>query len=373
MPLQETTDCLVVGGGVIGLSIAYELAFRGRTVTLLERGQLGREASWAGAGILPPGSWYSDHSAVEQLARLSHPLNRLWSERLHDEAGVDDEYSACGAIYPIDSINAEKLSAKFSRWRAHGVESERCNAAEAAAVAPALNLGDAFYVPDEAQVRNPRRLAALATACELLGVVIQTNAPAERFRCDGDRLVAIETPCASYTADQFVLAAGAWTSILSEQLAAKIPTRPVRGQMLLLRSPEQHMRCIYHRDGKYLVPRRDGRVLVGATVEEVGFDKSTQPVDINALLEFACEAAPGLRDASVEASWAGLRPAGGDELPSIGLLPGMSNAWVASGHYRSGLQFAPATAVLLRQLLDDEPTEMDVSPFSPERFVMATR
>lgn len=368
MARSATSDCLIVGGGVVGLSAAYELAMGGRTVRLLERGKTGREASWAGAGILPPGAWFSDHLALEQLAHLSQPRQREWSLRLREATGVDDELETSGALYTITDENEARLVAKFARWRAQGVESRRLSQKEVAEIAPGFVVDEAFFLPDEMQLRNPRRLEALRLACLRLGVDVVTEAAVERFEQDDDRLLAARTADSAYSAGEYLLTAGAWTGALAERLRIQTTVFPVRGQMLLLRCPQRRLDRIFHRDGSYLVPRRDGRVLVGATLEHAGFDKSTVGADIEALRRFAIGAAPEIQSAEVEASWAGLRPASGDGLPLIGRLPGLANGWIASGHFRSGLQFAPATAVLVRQLISGEPTEMDLAAFDPGRF-----
>lgn len=372
MNIGSTTDCLVIGGGVIGLSTAWELAGSGATVRLLERAQTGREASWAGAGILPPGSWFSDHPALVALAAVCRPLHSSWSQRLADLTGVDDEYEECGALYDVNKATEDSLDAKFARWQCQDLAVRRVSVEEAAGLDPEIRGGESYFVPGEAQVRNPRRLEALRLACVACGVQIETGAAARSFRRTDGRLNGVETDAGVFSAGAYCLAAGAWAGALANQLRVDTPTRPIRGQMLLLKLPEQRLRRVYHNNGRYLVPRRDGHVLVGSTVEDTGFDKSTDDADLQALLDFAHESAPCLRGATVEGSWAGLRPATGDGLPMIGRLPGLSNAWIAAGHFRSGLQFAPATAIAVRQLLAGEPTLLDTRPFAPERFRTAT-
>ncbi|MEM6328674.1 MAG: glycine oxidase ThiO [Planctomycetota bacterium] len=371
MAATRHTDVIVVGGGVVGLSVAYELARTGRSVRLLERTATGREASWAGAGILPPGSWFSDHPAVEALAAASRPLHRLWSHRLREQTGIDDELLESGALYAITPDNAATLDAKFQRWATLGLESRRIGAAAAAELAPQLRCGEAYFVPEESHVRNPRRLAALAAACRAAGVALEQDCPATEFDRSGGRVTSVLCGGGAFTADAICIAAGAWAGGLLSAVGLDAPTKPIRGQMLLLRQRGPTLRRVYHEGGHYLTPRRDGRVLVGSTVEDAGFDKSTRLEDLDALLHFAHRVAPSLREASIETSWAGLRPASPDGLPMIGRVPGLENAWVAAGHFRSGLQFAPATAVLLRQLMGGEPSDIDTTPFSPERFATA--
>ncbi|MEM8865438.1 MAG: glycine oxidase ThiO [Planctomycetota bacterium] len=373
MAVTSHTDCLVVGGGIIGLSIAYELACHGVSVRLLERGQTGREASWAGAGILPPGSWFSDHPALERLATASFPLHAEWSARLREETGIDDEFSECGALYAITSGSESRLRRKFASWSSQGIECKLVSANEARTIEPCWSAGDAYFVPSESQVRNPRRLAALRIACQERGVVIETNAEVIRFTNQAGRVIAAETATRSFGADSFCLAAGAWTGPVASLLSLRMPTAPVRGQMLLLRLPKQTLHSVIHSDGRYIVPRQDGRILVGATVENVGYDKATNAADIDALQKFAVDLVPTLQQAEVETAWAGLRPGNDDDLPIIGRAPRHENVWLATGHYRSGLQFAPATAIAVRQSITGDLPAFDLSPFSPERFAVEQR
>ncbi|MEN1679787.1 MAG: FAD-dependent oxidoreductase [Planctomycetota bacterium] len=371
MGQSESTDCLVVGGGVIGLSIAYELARGGRTVRLLERGQTGREASWAGAGVLPPGSWYLDHPAADWLAAESCRAHAELSEELAEAAGIDDQYARCGAIYLQSEETRGSLAEKFAGWRTRGIEVETLGPKVAASVAPGVACGAGYFVPGEAQVRNPRRLRALHVACERRGVRIETGVSAEAFTVRNGRIESLQTSDGPRVAGGYCLAAGAWVGPLAESLGVRAPVRPIRGQMLLLRLPRPVVDRIVHRDGLYLVPRSDGKVLVGATVEDAGFDKSTNPTDLQALRRFAVDVVPALADAEVEKSWAGLRPGSADGLPLIGPLAGLANAWIAGGHFRSGLQFAPATARLVRGLMGGEAVDAPIEAFAPNRFTDA--
>lgn len=369
MPTPESTDVLIVGGGAIGLSIAYQLAGDGVTVRLVERGEVGRQASWAGAGILPPGSWFSSDPAMDAPAAVSRTLHARWSDQLREETGIDDEYDECGAFYATNlGLTAERashLKERLDAWEQIGISAERVDGRPTAGSAAA----EGFFVAAEAQVRNPRRVRALAAACEHRGVRIDRNADVEDFRVVGDRIESVLTTAGDFAAGSVCLAAGAWTGQLCGRVGFEAPIRPVRGQMVLLRAASRPFRHILHAGGSYLVPRRDGRVLVGATVEDVGFDTTTEARDTEALVAFARAAAPCLAGATVEAAWAGLRPASGDGLPIIGPLPGFANGWIATGHYRSGLQFSPATAVVMSELLRGEPPSFDIAAFDAGRFL----
>lgn len=353
----ELPDCVVVGGGVVGLSIAHRLAGGGARVTLVERGQPGREASWAGAGILPAASWYSDHPALDRMAVRASRMHEELSTSLRSATGIDDEYARCGAIYYESEANAAYLAAAFARWQALGVEVER--------VEPPKAFKGAWSVPAEAQVRNPRRLRALLAACRLLGVRVLAGCDTLGFTLDDDRVLSLLTTEGPLQAGHFIVAAGCWTPAVLAQAGIATAGRPIRGQMLLLRGETAGTGTIIHDYPYYLVPRRDGHVLVGATVEDVGFDRSTTNEAKRELIDAALRMAPGVVQRSrVVGFWAGLRPGGAGELPQIGRAPGFSNLWMASGHHRAGLQLAPPTAELIYQQIVGEISD-DAEAFAP--------
>ena len=355
---SRTSDCLVVGGGVVGLSIAYQLACDGLSVTLLERAELGREASWAGAGILPPGSWYSDHPVLDVMAEASREAYAVWSERLREETGIDNEYWQCGSRYIQTPQNADFLAAAFARWQSLGIT---VTPTESSA-----NGETAFDVPQEAQVRNPRQLKAVTAACRKRGVQIITGSPVEAISTESDRVLKVTTPQGDFSAENYCLAAGCWTPGLVERAGASLGGKPMRGQMLLLKPHQPRLESIVHVYPYYVVPRRDGRILVGATVEDVGFDKQTTEEAKQSLLAVAEQVLlGGLEGVEVEQFWSGLRPNSGEELPQIGRLSQFQNLWVATGHFRSGLQLAPSTAELISQLLRGEPPALPAEVFAP--------
>lgn len=353
---HDTTDAIVIGGGVIGLSIAYQLANDGLSVRLLEKGEPGREASWAGAGILPPASWYVDDPALDALALAAVLRQAEWSQRLREETGLDDEFGACGAEYRRTEANTDYVDSVLARWRRLGVA-----------------VGGDGWVASEAQVRNPRRLRALVAACQRAGVELTSHAEVlgVETRPD-DRLTGVRTPVGRFSAGAYVLAAGCWTPGLAQAATSSAPGRPVRGQMLVLRPERRLLDRIVHLYPHYAVPRRDGRVLIGATVEDAGFAKQTTAEGRQSLLRAARAIDPRWADAPVEHHWCGLRPASEDRLPQIGPLPGFENAWVASGHHRSGLQLAPPTAEIVSAMIRGVDCDLPTEPFDPARFIAAT-
>ncbi len=368
-------DCLIVGGGVIGLSLAYELSRRGMQVRVVDRQNPGREASWAAAGIMPPVAERPDLPPLEQLAALSMRLHKDWAGRLFEETGIDVGYRRCGGLYLAESDQAlRELASQAAAWRRDGIAVESLNASAVAELEPALLpavesglLRAALLLPDEVQIRNPRLLEALIAACTARGVEITAGAEVEGFECDGGRVRAALTRHGQIVAERFCLTTGCWSGLVAARLGVPVAVKPIRGQMALLSMPEMILKRIVYVGPHYLVPRDDGRLLVGSTVEDVGFNRQTTAAVIQKLLEFALQWAPALSEAKVEQTWAGLRPASGDGLPYLGRLPGVDNAFIAAGHYRSGLILAPATAVVMAQLITGEQAAVELDQFEVER------
>jgi len=367
-------DTLIIGAGAIGLSVAYELAGRGEKVGIVERSDVGRESSWAGAGIVPPAPTDADASPAQQLAALSAKLHPEWHDRLKRETGVENGYRRCGALYLADDeVSERQLAEEAAQWRAAGIHHEAVDAARRAELEPALALEgvrSAFHLPDEAQLRNPWHVRALEAACAARGVVTMVRAPVEEFVVRDDRLAEVRTPVGTFAADKFCLTAGAWSGELAAKLGMRPAVKPIRGQIVLLKPERPVVRGIVYA-GKsfrhYFVARADGRVLVGSTEEDVGFDKRTTATVARELLDFALRLAPTLADAEIEQSWAGLRPFSADGLPYLGRAPNLKNFYVATGHYRWGLALSPATAVVMAQLMRGEPTTLDLTPFRLDR------
>lgn len=373
----ETTECLIIGGGVVGLSIAYELAGRDVAVTIIDSQQPGREASWAGAGILPPGSWYIRHPLLDDWAQLSRELNRQWAAALRQATGIDNELHTCGGTYLVSSDERlAELTAIFEQWSRRGIEVESIDAGRLRELEPYLGespqrlasrLGG-FHLPQEAQLRNPRHLKALVGGCESRGVRIVAPCAATSLEVDRGNLRRVITDRGRVECDQVVLAAGAWSEPIAGSLGIRLPVRPVRGQVILYEAERPAiLRGNVHLDGYYAVPRRDGHILVGATVEEAGFNPSTTPEGIDSLARWGAFLTPRFEDIPVERTWAGLRPASPDGLPYIGRCPRVGNLWIATGHYRSGIQFAAATATVLADLVTGRPTPFDLHPFRLDR------
>lgn len=340
-------DVIVIGGGVIGLSIAWELAGQGASVRLLEQGQFGQEASWAGAGMLPPGNPELARSPEARLRAESHALWPDWTERLRAETGIDNGYARCGGIEVRLNGSSTELNAEVAAWRAEGVLVETPNLDEFGQRFPALHphVSSGYVLPELGQVRNPRHLKALVSACAARGVDLRAGCPVVGFDHSANRIAAARTPAEEHRAAEFVVAGGAWSRELLRQAGHDISIEPVRGQIVLLEARPLPFRCVIQSGLRYLVPRADGRILIGSTEEHVGFDKRNTAEAVSDLIDFARGIVPALGAARFERCWSGLRPHATNGLPHIGRLPETANLSVAAGHFRAGLQLSPITAV----------------------------
>lgn len=363
------SDVLIVGGGAIGLSLAYELAERGAAVRVIDRGQFGQESSWAGAGMIPAARDVPGLHPLDQLAALGWSLHPIWSERLRAETGIDNGYRRCGGLFLAHSpAGAEELAIFRRMWRQQGVPVDTVSPAQLADLEPNLQpQSEIDLVRDEAQLRNPRHVRALVAACERRGVELSTQVAALGFVTAAKTIVAVQTNVGLIEADRFCICGGAWSAPISSLLGFEIGVKPIRGQIALLNPGQQVIRHNINDGPRYLVPRDDGRVLVGSTEEDVGFEKRTTDAAIRGLLDFATTLVPALANAPVEKTWSGLRPATLDGLPYLGRLPKYDNGWIAAGHFRAGLSMSCSTAVVMAQLMNGEQPQIDLTPFRVDR------
>lgn len=372
-------DVAIVGGGVIGLSLAWSLAGQGRPVVVIEQGDFGRESSWAGAGMLPPGRLKGAATAEAQLRAYSAGLWDGWAAALQSETGVDSGYRRCGGLHvaaPGETTKSVEspLFHEIREWVREGVEVHERRSEALREIEPALApaVRDGYLLPAMAQIRNPRLVKALIAGCVKRGVELVSGTPVIGFRRTGDRVTAVETSSGMISADRFCVTGGAWSRQILAQTGVKVQIEPVRGQIVLLNAQPCLIRHVLECGPRYLVPRGDGRILVGATEERVGFDRRTTAGGIGGLIDFALSLVPALSSASIERTWAGLRPGSIDGLPYLGPVPGFDNLFVAAGHHRNGLQMSPGTAHLMRQLLNDERPEIALEPYSIRRGMTAS-
>ncbi|MBI3865903.1 MAG: glycine oxidase ThiO [Planctomycetia bacterium] len=362
-------DIIIIGGGVIGLSLACELAGEGTKVAVLEKGGIGQESSWAGAGILPPGNPDGARTPEARLRACSHVLWADLSARLREETGIDNGFRRTGGLEVRIGGPVRALEDEVAAWRAEGVTVEplagRAVFEREGELHPEVT--SAYRLPEMGQVRNPRHLKALAALALLRNVSLMPGTEVHRFELAREKAVAIETSAGRCTAGQFVVAGGAWSGRLLNDIGCPVAVRPLRGQIVLLSMLPTPLSHVVNVGPRYFVPRGDGRVLVGATEEAAGFDKSTTAGGVAGLMDFSLATVPALARATFERCWAGLRPQSADGLPYLGRVPQADNLFVATGHFRAGLQLSPATALLMSQLILGRETRLPLEPYSVTR------
>ena len=365
------TKSIIVGGGVIGLSIAYELSKRGQQVVLIEKDQVGRKASWAGAGIILPASQANAIHPQEQLEARSNQLHAQWAEELLAATGIDNGYRGCGGIYLARTAGElASLIGATEHWQQRQIKFEELSPTRLTEILPGIELNairKSVFVPSEAQIQNPVHLQALLAACLKNGVEIVEQIEAIKLEVDSHKTVAVGADGQSLTADNFCYACGPWTQELLQPFPVELPTIPVRGQMVLFKLSSQQFQPIVNEGSRYLVPRTDGHVLVGSTIEEVGFNTQTEPADVAELKSWAAGLIPECNEQAFVKSWAGLRPATYDGFPYLGRLGRSTNSFVATGHFKGGLHLSTASAEAMADLMCGKQPRIDLAPFSPSR------
>jgi glycine oxidase len=374
-------DVIVVGGGVIGLSVALELAGQGAAVTVIDQADFGREASWAGAGILPPGNLENAMTPEAKLRALSHSLWPDWAESLAAETGIETGYARCGGLELRSTTeNSDELLAdEVELWKAEGVRLEELDRETLRELEPLVSpqIAAAYRLPDLGQVRNPRLVKALLAACGARGVRMRAGVPAIALQEDNDtdgetddrtrRIMSVQTPSGAVQGGRYLVSGGAWSRGLLSSVGVDVAVAPVRGQMVLLSATPRVFSHVLQTGSRYLVPRDDGQILIGSTEEHVGFFKANTASAVSDLLAFGASRVPALAQARFERAWCGLRPGSADGLPYLGRVAGFDNLFIAAGHFRSGLQMSPGTARLLRQALLDQETDIPLEPFQCDR------
>jgi glycine oxidase len=363
------SDVVIVGAGLIGCGIAYELAKRGAMVTVYDRAEPARAASWAGAGMLAP---YSEEVADPALLALCDASLRVYPafvDDLRERTGVDAHLRHEGTLHvACDDPSAAARSAQCAAFRLNGADASVLDRDATLAREPMLggHVRGAVYVANEAHVDNRRLGRALVAACTDAGVRFERTTGVT-LESDARRVRGIRTEHGFAATGTVVNAAGAWAGELAGVPdAARIAVRPVAGEMLALAVPKGFTRGLVWSQHVYLVPRDDGRLLIGATSLERDFDVRVTARGVQSLLDVALRIAPVLGTFALVETWAGLRPASHDGRPYLGRTA-IDGYFVAAGHYRNGILLTPVTAQALAAVISGEPSPVELGAFDPQR------
>ncbi|MCQ4270680.1 glycine oxidase ThiO [Pseudomonas kuykendallii] len=355
---------LVVGGGAIGLLSARLLAEQGYDVSLLEKGDVGRESSWAGGGIVSPLYPWRYSAAVTALAHWSQDYYPHLAERLFEETAIDPEVHVTG-LYWLD-LDDEPLALAWAREQGRPLQSVDIAAVHDAVPPLGSGFSSAIHMSGVANIRNPRLVRSLrAAVLGMPNVTLLEHRPVTGFIRESGRIRGVLTEQGEIRADRVVLAAGAWSAELLATLGVQLPVEPVKGQMILFKCADDFLPSMVLAKGRYAIPRRDGHILVGSTLEYEGFDKTPTDEALASLKASAIEMLPALADAEVVGHWAGLRPGSPEGIPFIGPLPGHDGLWLNCGHFRNGLVLAPASCQLLADLMAGREPIIDPTPYMP--------
>ncbi len=357
------SSILIIGGGVIGLSLARQLHKKGFTeVTILEKGLIGQEASKAAAGMLAPQAETNQADTFFDFCRQSRDLYPNLAEELSDETGVDIELDRSGTLYVAFNENDVDEIRKRYEWQAKaGLKVEHLTARETHKLEPFISPDslESLFFPNDWQVENRQLLKALQKYAELNGVKIIEQTEVKSLVTTSGKIKGVATnKDKKYFADIVILATGAWTSLIKADGLQLPQVKPIRGQMISFHTAERLFTRVIYSPRGYIVPRKLGRIIAGATVEDVGFENKTTASGTEFVRQNAIEISPGIASLPIDEKWSGLRPLAENGLPFIGEIPAAENLYIAAAHYRNGILLAPLTAkVLSKKIADGKESE----------------
>lgn len=364
---------IIIGGGVIGLALGWRLALKGEQVTLLERGLVGSEASWVGAGMLAPATEF--HPVEDENLALGRESMRLYPQfvaELEAATGQNVDYRTEGALaVALDADDASALKRHFESQQAFGLPVHWMGGDEAREREPSLAnyITAAVLCEMDHQVDNRKLLPALRAGLEKAGGEVHENTEVDGFLLENEICVGVKTKGSEWRGSRVVVAAGSWSGMVPGlPEIARPPVRPVKGQILAVTAPApDFLTHVIRTPDCYFAPKSDGRVVVGATMEEMGFDRANTAGGVYQLLKAAWETIPGIYDLPLMETKVGFRPGSRDNAPILGAsaVPGL---FMATGHHRGGVLFTPATAIHMTTLLLEGTTPEPLLPFNPLRF-----
>ncbi|RKU25665.1 glycine oxidase ThiO [Candidatus Poribacteria bacterium] len=366
---QNKTDVIIIGAGIIGCCIAYELAKKKVNVTVIDMAaDVGTESSWAGAGILT--SHATTNEPYPELCRASLNLYPNLAEELRVETNIDIEFIHSGTLSVFfDEREASGLIGLAERRVNRGLTAEILTENNVWELEPSVsrNIAGGVLFPEDGHVRNTKMVKALAIGASNHGTEFLLGNPVSNFIRENGRVIGVKVNSETIHADTFVIAAGCWSGKIASDLDLQISIEPAKGQIVLIESVPPIIGRIIDGLGIYIVPRVDGKILLGATVEMVGYEKTPTVDGVKQMIDAAIMIAPELTECKFEQTWVGLRPYYKNG-PCLGYIPGYDNVVLASGHYKNGILLAPITGKLISELITVGKTSHSLSPFEPREI-----
>lgn len=364
---------LIIGGGLIGLSIARELKKKGvGQITIVERGEVGKESSYAAGGMLAA---HAETNKIDEFFHFCNESLNLYSHfagQLFNETGVDIELDREGTLYlAFTEKDVSEIRQRYEWQKQAGLKVEQLSAVDIHKLEPFVSpdVLEGLFFPNDWQVENRKLLHALENFAKFNGIEILENTEVTSLVRENGKIIGAETALQKFFADKTILATGAWTSLIKTDGLVLPKVKPIRGQVISFQMIKRFFSKVIYSPRGYLVPRQDGRILAGATSEDVGFDKSVTDLASDILHDTALEIAPSLVNLEISESWTGLRPFAADGLPILGEIA--ENLFIATAHYRNGILLAPATARILAEKVVNNNDSRYFEAFSPKRFQTA--
>ena len=368
-------DAAIVGGGIIGCAIAWRLSQAGLRVVVIERGEVGREASWAAGGMLAPLAEATQADAFFALATASRAMYADFARELRETTNIDIEYRTEGTLYlALTDADEEELEHRWQWQHEAGLKIKKLNAECVLKLEPSLTpkLRWALKFTEDHQVDNRRLMLALEAAARKAGTEFWTQTEAIELETSNSHVSAITTTRGSVQTKTVILAAGCWSGLLKTN-GSSAPVEPVRGQMIALKMPTPALQHVVYSSSGYLVPRLGDYIIAGSTTENVGYDKRVTAGGIASIIGRAIEIAPVLAEQTLQETWAGLRPKTKDEWPILGTDPQIKGMIYATGHYRNGILLTPITAQIISELVTRGESAVNLNPFNISRFDQGLR
>ncbi len=367
-------DAVIIGGGIIGCAIAWRLGQAGLRVAVIERGEIGREASWAAGGMLAPLAEANQADAFFALAVASRAMYAAFAHELREITGIDIEYRTEGTLHlALSDADEEELEHRWQWQHEAGLNSKKLSVDCVLKLEPSLTpkLRWALKFPEDHQVDNRRLMLALEVAARKAGVEFWLHTEAAQVAIANSQVSSLITTQGEIKTHTVIIAAGCWSSLVKTNSNTAIKNffvEPVRGQMVALQIPVPALQHVVYSSNSYLVPRLGGYVIAGSTTENVGYDKRVTASGIASIIDRAIEIAPALAGQALRETWAGLRPKTRDDWPILGADPQIKGLVYATGHYRNGILLTPITAQVIGELVTRGESSINSKPFNISRF-----